>query len=358
MDLQIPPDPPPETPILPDLLVDRDGNSIATRNGWKHKRTHIEDRWKTFLGLYDLPSIKVPLNIQITFLDKIRSCSRYRLRYSVENRGNFTTDGYLLVPDAILMKKMPAIVAFHQTSDNHAKEAACLGAGSRPNMVYGLQLAELGYVVLCPRNFIYFSTQSGSRERRERWLQNVKEMRTWHPTWKGITRMIYDAMRAIDVLQSFAFVDPSSISCFGHSLGAKQALYAAAFDDRYKLTVFSEGGLGLQESCINWNAQWYLVCTFEQIKMDHRELLALIAPRPFLLLAGGTIDATHNLPPGIPRGVDDERSWKYIKTAMAAYDFLGHPKDIGWWHHKKGHDYPEVAQEVTRKFLTKHLPPP
>jgi dienelactone hydrolase len=249
-----------------------------------------------------------------------------------------------------LLKKMPAIVAFHQTSNIHAKEAAGFGSGSPPNMAYGLQLAKLGYVVLCPRNFIYLPTQSGSQERRKQWLQNVTEMRTWYPKWKGITRMIYDAIRAVDVLQSFAFVDSSSIGCFGHSLGAKQALYAAAFDKRLKVTVFSEGGIGLQESCTNWDAKWYLGCTFDQTKMDHHELLALIAPRPFLLLAGKTKRT--------PRAADDERSWKYVEAVMPVYRLLGQPKDIGWWHHKKGHDYPDEAQKITCDFVTKHLPPP
>jgi dienelactone hydrolase len=285
--LQTPPEHVPETPHLYDLLLDAESRRINTTRDWEHQRSRIEKKWKTFLGLYDLPVVKAPLNIQITFVDKTRCCSRYRLQYNIENRANLATDAYLLVPDAILLKKMPAIVAFHQTSGNHAKETAGLGAGSRPNMAYGIQLAELGYVVLCPRNFIYLPTPSGSRERREQWLQNVKEMRKWYPKWTGITRMIYDAMRAIDVLQSFTFVDPSSIGCFGHSLGAKQALYATAFDDRYRLTVFSEGGLGLQESSTNWNAEWYLGCNFEQINMDHHELLALIAPSACSTLGRG-----------------------------------------------------------------------
>jgi dienelactone hydrolase len=358
-DLQIPPNPIPEKPFLSDLLHDKKSKKIISKSEWKQQRAYIETRWQNFLGLDDLPTTKVPLTIQITFVDKIRSCSRYRLQYNLENRANFTTDAYLLVPDAILLKKMPAIIAFHQTTDTHAKEAAGLGAGSRPNMAYGLQLTELGYVVLCPRNFIYLPTQSGSKERREQWQQNVKEMRNWYPTWKGITHMVYDAMRAVDVLHSFAFVDPLSIGCFGHSLGAKQALYSAAFDQRFSATVFSEGGVGLQESRTNWDEEWYLGSTFEQINMDHHELLALIAPRPLLLLAGGMIDTAHHpLPPGIRKGADDEKSWKYIEATMPVYDLLGQPKNIGWWHHKLGHDYPTIAQEVAREFLTKHLPPP
>ncbi len=345
-DLQIPPVPDsvPEKPILSDLLLDREGNPI-TKSDWESQRARIEDRWKTFLGLYHLPPIKAPLNIQITFVDTFRSCSRYRLQYNLESKGNFTTEAYLLVPNAILLKKMPAFVAFHQTTDNHAKEPAGLGAGSPPNMTYGVQLAELGYVVLCPRNFLYLGSPSDSRERK------AQDVRRYYPQWKGITRMVYDAMRAVDVLRSFAFVDSSSIGCIGHSLGAKEALYAAAFDERYKVTVFSEGGIGFAEPNTNWNAEWYLGCAFEQINMDHHELLALIAPRPFLLFAGRT---------GIRKGqeVDDEKSWKYIKAAMPVYDLLGYPKNIGWWHHQKGHDYPEEAQVVTREFVMEHLPPP
>jgi dienelactone hydrolase len=277
------------------------------------------------------------------------------LEYKIADKGNLTTEAYLLVPNAILLKKMPAFVAFHQTTDNHAKEPAGLGAGSPPNMTYGVQLAELGYVVLCPRNFLYLGSSSDGGERKVQWERKVQEVRRYYPQWKGITRMVYDAMRAVDVLRSFAFVDSSSIGCIGHSLGAKEVLYAAAFDDRYKVAVFSEGGIGFAEpNTTNWNAEWYLGCTFEQINMDHHELLALIAPRPFLLLAGRTIlpRTTYG------REVDDERSWKYIKAAMPVYDLLGHPKNIGWLHHKKGHDYPEEAQDVTQKFVMEHLPPP
>jgi dienelactone hydrolase len=223
----------------------------------------------------------------------------------------------------------------------------------QPYMSYGVQLAELGYVVLCPRNFLYLRSPGGS------WESKVQDVRNCYPQWKGITRMVYDAMRAVDVLQSFAFVDPSRIGCIGHSLGAKEVLYAAAFDRRYKVAIFSEGGIGFAEPNTNWNAEWYLGCTFEQINMDHHELLALISPRPFLLLAGGTLTTpTPPLPPRIRKGTDDERSWKYIKAAMPVYDLLGHPKNTGWLHHNKGHDYPQEAQDVTREFVIEHLPPP
>jgi cephalosporin-C deacetylase-like acetyl esterase len=56
--------------------------------------------------------------------------------------------------------------------------------------------------------------------------------------------MLFDAVRAADVLESLPGVDAKRLACIGHSLGAKEALYAGAFDDRFRAAVFSEGGIG------------------------------------------------------------------------------------------------------------------
>ena len=53
--------------------------------------------------------------------------------------------------------------------------------------------------------------------------------------------MLYDAMRAVDVLESLPQVDRNRIGAVGHSLGAKETLYLAAFDERVKVAVASEG---------------------------------------------------------------------------------------------------------------------
>ena len=53
--------------------------------------------------------------------------------------------------------------------------------------------------------------------------------------------------------------------------------HAAAFDERFKVAVFSEGGIGLTFS--NWDAPWYLGPRIRQpgFAREHHELLALIA---------------------------------------------------------------------------------
>ena len=68
--------------------------------------------------------------------------------------------------------------------------------------------------------------------------------------------MLYDASRAVDLLVAIEDVDPHRIGAIGHSLGAKEVLYLAAFDERVRAVVSSEGGIGLSYS--NWDAPWYL----------------------------------------------------------------------------------------------------
>ena len=47
-----------------------------------------------------------------------------------------------------------AVAVFHQTVATHAKQAAGVDA-SNPDLMIGVQLAERGFVVLCPRCYIF-----------------------------------------------------------------------------------------------------------------------------------------------------------------------------------------------------------
>ncbi len=57
--------------------------------------------------------------------------------------------------------------------------------------------------------------------------------------------MLLDGMVAMNVLESLPSVDPKRMGAIGHSLGAKEALYLAAFDPRVRAAVSSEGGVGI-----------------------------------------------------------------------------------------------------------------
>ena len=97
-------------------------------------------------------------------------------------------------------------------------------------------------------------------------------------------------------------VDPDRLGAIGHSLGGKEALFLAAFDDRIRAAVSSEGGIGIGYS--NWDAPWYHGEDVHRpgFPLDHAQVLALVAPRSFLLVGGDSADG--------------DRSWPYIDACL------------------------------------------
>jgi hypothetical protein len=152
--------------------------------------------------------------------------------------------------------------------------------------------------------------------------------------------MLWDAQRAVDMLTALPQVDATRLGVIGNSLGAKEALYLAAFDERIKAGVFSEGGIGVTFS--NWDASWYLGPTvLKPPRRDHHELLALIAPRPFLVVGG--------------ESADGDRSWPYVLSAAEVYDLFGQPRRLGLYNHRQGHAVPPEALRRMLGWLSAYL---
>jgi pimeloyl-ACP methyl ester carboxylesterase len=228
---------------------------------------------------------------------------------------------------------LPAVIVFHPTTPLHAKGVAGLASEYDPEKWQGVQLVQRGYVVWCPRNYI--NTDGAD------WTGNAKRVLAAHPDWTGMTRMVWDAIRAVDFVQSLPNVDRRRIGVLGHSLGGKQALYAAAFDERIQAAVSSEGGIGLRFS--NWDALWYLGPKIREpdFKLEHHQLLALIAPRAFLLLGG--------------ESADGERSGDFIDAAQPVYELLDARENLKWFNHHDGHRYSPTARAKAEQFLDEQL---
>jgi dienelactone hydrolase len=329
-DLQRPPTPLPDgMPKLSPLLADEQGAPIADAAAWKERRAELLHRWQSVLGT--LPKERGPLNARVLKTEDLPEFTRQHVTYQIEE--GVSTDAYLLTPKtAPPPGGFPAVVVFHPTVKTHAKEPAGVEC-ERPDRAHGPQLVKRGLVVLCPRCFIFADGAD--------YAGNVRAMQARHPGWTGMLRMFYDGMRAADYLETVSAVNKERLACFGHSLGAKETLYAAAFDERYKAAVFSEGGIGLTFS--NWEAIWYLGPQVKQPEfgLEHHQLMALIAPRGFLLLAG--------------ESADNDRSWAFIEAALPVYKLLGAPEKLGWLNHRRGHSYPEDAQRAAEGFLERCL---
>ncbi len=283
-----------------------------------------------FLG--PLPKQKPSLEPRVLATEDAQDFTRQRVEYQIEP-GLFT-DGYLLTPKHAKGKR-PAIVVFHPTTPSQAKGVAGLDPTYPEEKWQGVHLVRRGYVVWCPRNYI--NTDGAD------WAGNAGRVLMAHTNWTGMTRMIWDAVRAADFVASLPNVDRERIGCLGHSLGGKQVLYAMAFDERYRAGVSSEGGIGLKLS--NWEATWYLGPRIREpgFALENHQVLALAAPRPFLLLAGDSADG--------------DESWAFIQAVLPVYRLLGKAGNVGWFNHHSGHRYPPEARAVAEAFLDRQLKP-
>ena len=316
---------------LAPLLEGTDGQLVATEEGWRRRREAISKAWRTYLG--EIPRERGPVNLEVLRTEELEHVTRSRVRYRIED--GITAEAYLLRPrgqPAAGARPARGAVVFHSTVASEAGEAAGVDA-TRADLHIGLQLAQRGWVALCPRCFIFDGAG---------YAGEVEKALRAHEGWKGMTRMLFDAVRAADVLESLPGVDAKRLACIGHSLGAKEALYAAAFDDRFRAAVFSEGGIGIRMS--NWDAVWYLGPRAHEpgFARDHHELLALIAPRSFLLLAGGSADGPE--------------SGAYIAAAQPVWRLLGAPEKLVGLLHGNGHAYPPNARAAAEAFLESALP--
>jgi len=323
---------PADAPKLSNFLLDDQGRRITTLEGWKKRRAELRQWWLGFLGPF--PAVRtIAPKLSVIEEDKIEGVIRQLVRYEVEP--GIATEAYLLKPEK-LSGKAPGIAVFHSTVNYTIRQPA--GLEGPPEKHFGLRYAKKGCICFCPRNFLW------PANRLERLDANaeVKKLADRAPQAKGMAKMLYDALVAVDILASQPDVDASRLGCVGHSLGAKETLYLAAFDERLKATVSSEGGIGTKFS--NWDAPWYLGPTIKEptFTHEHHELLALAAPRPFLLVGGNSADG--------------DRGWPFIAAALPVYELYGTPARLGQFNHGKGHAVPPEAEERIEEWLMTYLP--
>jgi hypothetical protein len=293
---------------------------------YESKRDRLQAEWQAILGTG--PAEPPPLRPEIVSEDQAAGVRRALIRYPVEE--GETAEAYVLEPTT--PKPWPGVLVLHSTVAYHMRQPA--GVEGPVDVHIGLHLAQRGYVTICPRNYLYgyrgATMQEAVVRLRERW-----------PRWSGMAKMLWDTRRALDVLAAWPGVDGKRLGVIGHSLGAKQTLYAAAFDERVRAAVFSEGGIGIR--MCNWNAPWYLGEQVDQpgFARDHQELLRLVAPRAFLLLAGG--------------GTDGEKSRVFIDAAMPAYAEQDARPRLAFLDHGTGHSFPPEAQKAADGWFDRWL---
>ena len=335
-EVQTPPEVlPPDAPKLSPLLVDEDGRKITTPAAWQKRREQIRRWWLDFLGRPKVERKETP-PIQVVKEDRPGGAIRQLVRYEVEP--GRPAEAYLLKPEK-QQGPAPGVVVLHSTDNNTIRQGA--GLAGPPEKAFGLRLARRGCVTICPRCFLWPNDLEPPEEKKLSYNQRVDRFHARHPGCRGMAKMLYDAVVALDILAGMPGVDAKRLGAVGHSLGAKEVLYLAAFDERVKATVSSEGGVGTRFS--NWDAPWYLDKDIRRpdFAHEHHELLGLAAPRAFLLLGGNTADG--------------DRSWPVIEAALPVYRLHGGTPRLGLFNHRKGHSVPPEAERRIDEWFQTYL---
>ncbi len=146
------------------------------------------------------------------------------------------------------------------------------------------------------------SLHSGPRDPQKSVYRMFPELLTSgnYIAWSwGISRLV----DGLEIVAAQMGVDMHRIAITGCSYAGKMALFGGAFDERIALTLVQESGgggvnswrvsdiSGNVEKIANTNYDWFLPALkenfdgrVERLPYDHHELIAMIAPRPVLIL--------------------------------------------------------------------------
>jgi hypothetical protein len=179
----------------------------------------------------------------------------------------------------------------------------------------------------------------------------------------GISRLIDGIIQQKDALK----VDVTKIAVHGCSYAGKMALFGGALDERVALTVVEEsGGGGIDswrmsqeftdrtgtsvEKIDNTNYAWFMTSMQKldpyKLPHDHHELIALIAPRPVIILGNDDYD-----------WLGDESGYKSTMAAIQVFTAMGAANAIGY-DFTSGHKHcqpPTTQQNSVTAFVKRFL---
>jgi cephalosporin-C deacetylase-like acetyl esterase len=244
---------------------------VRSLTEWRQRRPEVLKRYLYVMGLDPMPK-KTPLNARIT--------------------GSFVRDTYRV--EKIVFESMPRLYVtgnlYIPKSRNERLPAVLYVCGHSPGpwgakvhyQHHGIWLARHGYVA-----FLIDTVEFGEVPGIHHGTHDLG-MWYWHSlgyTPAGVE--VWNAIRALDYLETRPEVDASRIGITGISGGGAVTWYAAAADERFKVAASVCGswtvGQHVALECVHENCD----CIYfpNPFLMDLPSVGALIAPRPFKILS-------------------------------------------------------------------------
>jgi len=339
---------PPAIALLSVTGADGQLNSVATRSiatvaAWESRRQAIRNAVEQVMG-EPPPHESPPLDLRV-IKDEIdgpdadveAQVRRRKVSYHTDS-GDSRVDAWLLSPVGSTSESLPAVLCLHQTVAIGKDEPA--GLGGNPHLHYALELARRGYVTLAP-DYPSFGEHDYDF--------------TADDYQSGSMKAIRDNVRAVDLLQSLPEVDRGRIGVIGHSLGGHNAIFTAFFEPRLRVAVsccgFTRFHRYYHGDLKGWTSERYMprIATRygndpNQMPFDFPELIAGLAPRPFLAVAPVNDDNFDVI------GVRET-----IHAAESVYRLYNREESLRAIYPDSGHDFPDHAREIAYSFLDQHL---
>jgi len=322
---------------------------VQSPQDWQSRRAEIIAGMESITGAFPSENGRCDLELRVT--EEVDAGNYVRRLITYQSELGSRTPAYLCIPKTLLQPLLsvtaPAVLCLHPTDDRIGHKVV-VGLGGRPGRQYAAELAELGYVTIAPAYPLMADYQPD--------LEALGYQ-------SGTMKAIWDNSRALDLLESLAFVDHSNgFGAIGHSLGGHNAIFTAVFDARIKVLVSSCGFdsfldyYGGEPS--NWAAGrgWcqtrYMPrladyhARLGEIPFDFHELLGALAPRRVFVTA-----PLH----------DTNFRWQSVDRCIAAakpvYGLLGGADRLSVVHPDCDHNFPEEIRLESYRVIASVLKP-
>jgi dienelactone hydrolase len=304
------------------------------------------DRARLLQLLGDTPPSPPPLRPERVEQVDLGDVVREKVTYAVEDGER--VPAFVFIPkDA--GGRHAAVLCHHQHGGQfEVGKDGPAGLGSTPDQHYAIELARRGYVTIAPDALCFGERQDpahklkGAEYERFEALHRITEAKTLQGKY------VWDARRALDYLETRAEVDPSRMGMVGHSLGGQETLFTTAADTRIKAAV-SSCGFGslrtLKRDRILHNFALFVPGLAGQ--GDYGAVLALVAPRPFLV-AARTDD------PIFPKDGIEET----VASARRAYAAAGVEDRLATFYEPGPHQFSPAMREAAYAWLDRWLKAP
>lgn len=315
-------------------LVDGEGRNLALASlgDWEEKKERVLVAMEEVMGVLPGEDRRCALAVEVEEEVDCGSYVRQLVSYAAEPGGR--VPAYLLVPKG--SGPFPGVLCPHPT-DNVAGHKVVVGLSAKAHRSYASELAERGFVALAPAYPL---------------------LADYQPDWgalgyaSGTMKAIWDNVRGVDLLDGMECVAGGGYGAIGHSLGGHNSIYTAVFDVRIRVVVSCCGFdsyLDYMDGDISgWASRRYmprlLDYALEEIPFDFHDMVAALAPRPFLAVAP----------------LDDANfKWESVDRVAAAarrvYALYGADEALMVEHPDCGHDFPDAMRERAYRLLEQYL---